>query len=40
MRERVAEFFFERPVSPLEFRKMRLNGHVACLLMSDWLPDI
>ena len=32
MCERFVDLVFERPVPSFEFRKMRLNGHVACLL--------
>src|SRR5215510_11214300 len=39
MRQRFADFFVERLVTSFKFRKMRLNGHVASLLVSDWLPD-
>jgi hypothetical protein len=39
MRKRFIDFVFERLVLFFEFRKMRLNCHVAFLLASDWLPD-
>jgi hypothetical protein len=39
MCERFVDFVFQRPVLFFEFRKMRLNCHMACLLASDWLPD-
>lgn len=34
MCQRLVEFIFESLVAFFEFRKMRLNGHVACLLAS------
>ena len=40
VRERFADFVFERPVPSFKFRKMRLHRHVAFLLASDWLPDL
>ena len=33
--ERFVEFLFKRLVPFFEFRKMRFNRHVACLLASD-----
>jgi hypothetical protein len=33
--ERVVNFLFERLVPFFEFRKMRFNRHVACLLATD-----
>jgi len=33
--ERFVEFLFQRVVPFFEFRKMRFNRHVACLLASD-----
>src|SRR5215472_4954754 len=36
MSERFIDLFFKRLVPSLKFRKMRLNGHVASLLRSDW----
>ena len=35
MGQSVIEFLFERLVPSFQFRKMRLNGHVPCLLASD-----
>jgi hypothetical protein len=32
MRQRFADFFLKRPVPSFQFRKMRLDGHLACLL--------
>jgi hypothetical protein len=38
MRQGLVKLFFERLVPLLEFRKMRLDGHEACLLFAE-LPD-
>src|SRR5262245_26386993 len=38
MRESFVYLVFEGPVASFEFRKMRLNGHVACLLVR-LMPD-
>ena len=36
MCERFTDLVFQGLMAPFEFRKVRLNGHVACLLWSDW----